>query len=77
MPWENVRADDGPAWLTMLVVGHILAPFFHLFIFRSNLPTWMTITALCLLAILLTLWILPRSKGAFMGLIWITKAPTS
>src|SRR5471032_3650243 len=26
-PLGHIRADDGPAWLTILLVGHILAPF--------------------------------------------------
>jgi uncharacterized protein (DUF983 family) len=30
--WVNVRADDGPAWASMLVSGHLLAPFFCLII---------------------------------------------
>ena len=75
--WENVRADDGPAWATILIVGHLLAPFFHLFIFQEKFPQWMAITAICSIATILSLALLPRVKGGFMGLLWITKAPTS
>lgn len=77
MEWENVRADDGPAWATMLVVGHLLAPFFHLVIFNDALPSWAPLAILGSAATLLTLLLLPRMKGLFIGLLWVTGAPTS
>jgi len=75
--WINVHADDGPAWATMLIVGHLLAPFFHFLIFKSSLPNWAPATILCVLAIVLCLTILPRTKGGFIGLIWAKDVPTS
>lgn len=75
--WVDVRADDGPAWATILIVGHVLAPFFHFFMFKTDLPDWAPFLILSAAAILLILLLLPRIKGAFMGLIWATGAPTS
>ena len=75
--WGAVRADDGPAWATMLVVGHLLAPFFHPLIFKSGLPGWAPALILCALAVILSLLLLPRMKGMFIGLLWATRAPTS
>lgn len=75
--WGRVRADDGPAWATMLVVGHLLAPFFHFLIFKAGLPTWAPAVILCSLAIVMSLLLLPRMKGLFIGLLWATQAPTS
>jgi uncharacterized protein (DUF983 family) len=77
MEWDNVRADDGPAWATMLVVGHLLAPFFHFLIFHKNLPDWAPAVILGLAATILSLILLPRMKGLFIGLVWVTGAPTS
>lgn len=77
MEWSEVRADDGPAWATMLVVGHLLAPFFHFLIFNERLPAWAPTTILCSLAIIMSLYFLPKMKGLFMGLVWVTGAPTS
>ena len=77
MEWVDVRADDGPAWATMLVVGHLLAPFFHFLIFKSNLPSWAPSLILGVLAVIMSLYLLPKMKGLFIGLIWITGAPTS
>ncbi|MEP6344100.1 MAG: DUF983 domain-containing protein [Maricaulaceae bacterium] len=77
MKWVDVRADDGPAWATMIVVGHLLAPFFHFLIFNETLPSWAPATILCSLAIVMSLYFLPKMKGLFIGLVWVTGAPTS
>lgn len=77
MEWSEVRADDGPAWATMLVVGHLLAPFFHFVIFNKSLPDWAPTVILGLAATILCLILLPRMKGLFIGLVWLTGAPTS
>jgi len=76
-PWAEVRADDGPAWATMIVVLHFLAPLFHVIGFKSNLPGWASTLILISLGIGLCLAVLPRMKGLFIGLIWATGAPTS
>ncbi len=75
--WSKVRADDGPAWATMLVVLHLLAPLFHFLIFKVDLPEWGPILVLGSLGLTLSLILLPRMKGLFIGLIWATGAPTS
>ncbi len=75
--WGDVRADDGPAWLTILIVGHLLAPIFHPIAFNPNLSPWTAGLILAAVGALLSLIVLPRAKGAMMGLIWKTGAPTS
>ncbi len=75
--WSKVRADDGPAWATMLVVGHLLAPVLHYLIFKPDLPSWAPMAILMGLALVLSLILLPRMKGIFIALIWVTNAPTS
>lgn len=75
--WGKIRADDGPAWATMIVVLHILAPLFHFIGFKSDLPGWAVTSILCSLGLVLCLAVLPRMKGLFIGLIWMTGAPTS
>ena len=70
--WGEVRADDAPAWATMLVVGHVLALAFHVFIFRLNLGVWAGIAALCTVVTVMSLLLLPRMKGFFIAWIWRT-----
>ena len=64
------RADDGPAYLTILLVGHIMAPLLHIVFvnFRPEpliLATIFTIGAVCL-----SLYLLPRLKGAVVAFQW-------
>lgn len=66
----HIRADDGPAWLTILLVGHILAPFFLSVLPHVDWPDWIIMAVMMSFTLVLTLWLLPRSKGVFIGLIW-------
>lgn len=75
--WGAVRADDGPAWASMLIAGHVLAPFFYFITFRMELPDWLRTLALVLVGVGICLAVLPRMKGLFIAWIWYTKAPTS
>lgn len=64
------KSDDGPAYFTIMIVGHlVLGPLLLLEIVRT-LPIEV-ITAVMLTGIaLLTLWLLPLVKGAFVGAQW-------
>ena len=64
-----LRADDGPAWATILIVGHLIVPFFILTV-RSNAPDWIYYAVFFPLTIALTLVLLPRSKGVFVALLY-------
>ena len=75
--WGAVRADDGPAWASVLVTGHVLAPFFYFIIFKTSLPDWAATSLLVGLGVVICLAILPAMKGLFIALIWATNAPTS
>ncbi len=66
----HIRADDGPAWLTILLMGHILAPFLLGVVPNLVWPDWVILSMVITLTLILTLAILPRSKGIFIGVIW-------
>jgi uncharacterized protein (DUF983 family) len=66
---SELRADDGPAWATILIVGHLIVPFFIVTV-RSNAPDWVYYAVLFPLTITLTLLLLPRSKGVFVALLY-------
>lgn len=68
-----IRADDGPAWATILLVGHLISPAFFVFAQREQTP-WLPFLAIASLVLGLTLAILPRMKGLFVGLIWASRA---
>lgn len=64
------RADDGPAYLTILIVGHILAPLL-LFVFARYRPEPFTLFAVFAIGcVSLSLYLLPRLKGAMIGFQW-------
>jgi uncharacterized protein (DUF983 family) len=67
------RADDGPAYLTILLVGHlIVAPLFF-FPFMWEAPPWI-VAPLALLGLTsAVLLLLPRIKGGFIGLLWANR----
>jgi len=75
--WINVRADDAPAWASMLISGHFIAPFFYLIAFQLDLPDWIRTLVLIVIGVIICLFVLPRVKGFFIALIWATDAPTS
>ncbi|WP_170558463.1 DUF983 domain-containing protein [Ruegeria atlantica] len=64
------RADDGPAYLTILVVGHLLAPALHVSYvhWRPEPLTMFLIFAFGCTA--LSLFLLPRLKGAVVAYQW-------
>lgn len=68
-----IRADDGPAWATILLVGHLVSPAFFVFATRHEIP-WLPFAAVSGLVLALTLVLLPRMKGLFIGLIWASRA---
>jgi uncharacterized protein (DUF983 family) len=67
---DTYRADDGPAYFTILIVGHlVIAPLLAFpFIWQWPVEWVVPLTLLPLAG--LTLLILPRIKGAFVGAMW-------
>ncbi len=67
---HHQRADDGPAYLTILLVGKlVMAVYLSVFLAFQPAP-WVMITLCWSLALGLSLWLLPRFKGAFVALQW-------
>ncbi|MFC3615757.1 DUF983 domain-containing protein [Lutimaribacter marinistellae] len=64
------RADDGPAYLTILIVGHLMAPLLHIAYVQWR-PEPLTLFAIFALGCLaLSLYLLPRLKGAVVAFQW-------
>lgn len=67
---HHQRADDGPAYLTILIVGHLLAPVL-LYSFVRWRPEPMVLAAVFTVGtVALSLFLLPRLKGALVALQW-------
>ncbi len=69
-PLAGHRADDAPAWVTMLVVGHLMVPAILAARGIDGWPTWAHMVVWPLVALGLCLALLPRMKGAIVGWQW-------
>ena len=64
------RADDGPAYLTILVVGHLMAPLLHVGFTRFRPDPLVMATVFTIGCVALSLYLLPRLKGLVVGIQW-------
>ncbi len=64
------RADDMPAWLTIIVVGHIVAPLMLLVYDLWNPPIWVHWTIWPVMTLALSLLLLPRFKAMIVAYQW-------
>lgn len=63
-------ADDGPAYITILLVGHLVIAPILLFPFVWTWHPAATLGLLLPLLAIVTLTALPFIKGGFVGLLW-------
>lgn len=73
LDFAPLRADDGPAWATILITGHLVMPFAFWMLEYENLSTAFIIATLIAIVIAMSIVILPRAKGIFMAIIWMTQ----
>jgi uncharacterized protein (DUF983 family) len=64
------RADDGPAWATMLITGHIMAPLMIAVFVAFRPAAWVLALGFSAVFTALSLWLLPRLKGCFVAVQW-------
>lgn len=64
------RADDGPAYLTILIVGHLMAPLLYWVFVEFRPEPLVLATMFTLGTAVLSLFLLPRLKGAIVALQW-------
>jgi uncharacterized protein (DUF983 family) len=69
-PLHHHRADDGPAYLTILIVGHVMAPIF-LWAYTAYRPEPLVMASFFSVGCVgLSLYLLPRLKGLIVALQW-------
>lgn len=68
-----VRADDFPPYVTMFLVGHIIVPLILAAEQLYQPDIWVHLAIWPVMAIVLTLTLLPRIKGTIVGLMWHLK----
>lgn len=70
----HIRADDAAPWLTIILVGHIFVPLMLVFVAFSTMPSWESAVLWSVIFVGLSLAILPRAKGLFIAILWLTGA---
>jgi uncharacterized protein (DUF983 family) len=67
---HHQRADDGPAWLTIVVTGKLMAPVMLLVWEFWRPEAWVMALGLSAVFTAASLYLLPRFKGVFVGIQW-------
>jgi len=71
--FHHHRADDMPAWATILIVGHLLAGSILTAEQTWQPPIWVHFTLWPALGAAISLFLLPRLKGAVVGMQWANR----
>jgi len=69
----HIRADDMPPYVTIFIVGHIVVPLALTVMRHWDMALWFEMTLWPLLALVLTLALLPFVKGGCVGAMWALK----
>jgi uncharacterized protein (DUF983 family) len=64
------RTDDAPSYFTILIVGHMVVPLMLALEMARHPPAALQLAVWLPATLLLTLVLLPRVKGALVGLLW-------
>lgn len=67
---SHARADDGPAYITILFVGHLMAPLMHIAFTRFRPEPMVLASVFTVGCVALCLFMLPRVKGMIVGFQW-------
>lgn len=68
--FSHHRADDGPAYLTILIVGHLMAPLI-LWAYTAFRPEPLVLFSIFAVGCVgLSLYLLPRLKGLMIAIQW-------
>jgi uncharacterized protein (DUF983 family) len=68
--WTPQQADDFPAYVAIILTGHIMAPIIIALVSRSMLPMWANVAVIISLALILLGAILQPAKGAIIAFQW-------
>jgi uncharacterized protein (DUF983 family) len=67
------RSDDAPAYFTIAIVGHFIIPAMLILEQTSHPATWVHMVTWLPLTLAMTLALLPRVKGALLGVQWMLR----
>lgn len=68
--WTPQCADDFPAYISILVSGHLMAPVIVALVLAPALPAWLAGAIIVAFALVLTVSLLQPAKGAVIAGQW-------
>jgi uncharacterized protein (DUF983 family) len=68
--WRHQQADDFPAYVSILVTGHLMAPLIIVLVRNAELSLSALIAIILPLALILLIGMLQPAKGAIIALQW-------
>jgi uncharacterized protein (DUF983 family) len=68
--WEHQRADDFPAYVSILLTGHIMAPIIIMLVRDADLSSTALVAIILPLAMTLMIGLLQPAKGGIIALQW-------
>lgn len=68
--WSLQRADDFPAYISIFITGHLMAPLMILLIGDFDFSPWATLAIVLPLASAMMLGLLQPAKGAVLATMW-------
>lgn len=68
--WTLQRADDFPAYISIFITGHLMAPLLILLIGDLGWSPWATLVLVLPLASAMMLGLLQPAKGAVLATMW-------
>lgn len=71
----EIEAGDGPPWLTVLLLGPLLAALIFIAARREDWPLWIRLAGLGTFAVGAVLIALSRIKGGLIGGLWGMRPP--
>ncbi len=71
--FHHHRADDLPAYLSIVIVGHVVIGLLMHFEMSGTVSPWIYLATLLPLTLIMTLLLLQPIKGAVVGLQWANR----
>jgi uncharacterized protein (DUF983 family) len=68
--WTAQQADDFPAYVAIIVTGHILAPIIIFLINETGFSMWTSLAIIITMALVLIAALLQPAKGAIIAMQW-------
>ena len=68
--WTAQQADDFPAYVAIIVTGHLLAPVIIFMINETDFSMWTNLAIIICMALILITALLQPAKGAIIAIQW-------